>query len=143
MRYHFTIAYPQGFEQVSQWLRQHAADEPLLALGEGQHGEFYIAVAPTEEQARWVQEQLDADRLLPAGIGLVEVSTQFHTVRVNLECGDDEAAVTASLVKDLLQTFPNYAIYDEDTSEDITALVRADVNELFQSEIDSQSADTV
>lgn len=143
MRYHFTIAYRQGFEQVSQWLRQHAADEPLLALGEGQHGEFYIAVAPTEEQARWVQEQLDADRLLPAGIGLVEVSTQFHTIRVNLECGEEESAATAQLIKDLLAKFPDYAIYDEDTNEDITELVRADANELFESEIDSQSADTV
>jgi hypothetical protein len=141
MRYHFTIAYPQGFEQVSQWLRERAADEPLLALGEGQHGEFYVVVAASEEQAQWVQEQLDADRLLPEGIGVIEVSTQFYTVRVNLECGDEEAAVIAALVKKLLSQFPNYRIYDEDASEDITELVRADANELFRSEIDSPSVD--
>jgi hypothetical protein len=136
MRTHFTIGYPQGFEQVPEWLRRRAADDPLLALGEGEHGEFYVVVAASEELARWAQEQLDADRLLPAGMGVIEVSTQFHTVRVNLECGDDESAVTAALIKDLLNQFPNYRVYDEDSGENITELVRADVNELFKSQSD-------
>ncbi len=133
MRYHFTIGYPQGFDQVSAWLRQRATDDPLLALGEGQHGEFYIVVAAANDLARWAQEQLDADRLLPAGMGVVEVSNQFNTIRVNLECGDEECATTAGLIKDLLQAFPNYVVYDEDSGEDITALVRTNVDELFGS----------
>lgn len=127
MHSHFTVAYRNGVREAAEWLRHRALDDPLLALGEDPHDDFYVVVAAAKSQATWVQEQIDAGCSLAAGVCLVEVSPQFNTMRVNLECGEDECAVAARLIKELLNRFPDYVIYDDDKTE----VVRINADELF------------
>jgi hypothetical protein len=131
MRYHFNISYSKGFNQVSDWLRQHATENPLLALGDGLHGSYFIIVAPVAELGQWQQQELDAGRAVSAALCAIEVMPQFSVMRVNLECTDDARAATALFVQNLFNRFPDYAVYDEDKDQDITDLVRADAGVLF------------
>jgi hypothetical protein len=140
MRTHFSIGYPRGFEQVFNWLQRRAAEDPKIAYREEDNGQFYLVIADSDDSAKWLQEQLDANRSLPIGPCVIEVSPEFSTMSVNLECGDDETAVTATLIKDLLSQFPEYRIYDEDSGDEITDLVRVDVNELFKSDTQAPAA---
>jgi hypothetical protein len=137
MRYHFTISYSTGFAEVSDWLRRRAADDPLMALREGMHGQYSVLVTAAENIAQWQQEQLDAGRDVIAGLCTIEVFPDAASMRVNLECGDAEIEVAARLLKDLLKEFPNFSVYDEDRRERITDLVRADASEIFKPETHS------
>ena len=133
MRYHFTIGYRDGFEKVYAWLRQRAKVESRLAAREEANGQYYIVAAATEELARWARQQLDENRSLTAGLCVIEVSPNFGTLDVNFECGDEERAVAATLIKDMLREFPNYVVFDSDRDENITQLVHANVSELLGS----------
>ena len=123
---------PGRFAPISAWLRERAAQDPLCAFAEGMHGHFVLLTTGSEESTKWLQEQLNAGRSAIPGVGLVEVYPEHKFLRVNLECTDAARSALDAIVTELLKSFPDYSIYDEDTDEEITQLVRADVGELFK-----------
>ena len=121
MRYHFTISYPDGFNQVSDWLRERAAADPLMAAG----GRFVVVTA-AESVAKWQQTEFDAGRPIIEGVAAIEFFPEASTLRFDLECGNAVCEVVAKLLDDLCKKFPNFSAYDEDAQEDITALITRD-----------------
>jgi hypothetical protein len=128
---HFSIYYTSGFDQVSSWLRQQAADNPLLALKDGLHGKFFVVVAPVPELAKWQQEQLDDGRSASTSLCVIEVVPKFTLIGVNQECSDAAQSALAGFIRELLSQFPDYTIHDNDNDQVITDLVRADASVLF------------
>jgi hypothetical protein len=131
MRYHFSIDYPGDFGPISAWLRERAAADPLVAVAPGPRDYYSLVFTSSPEFATQQQQQFDAGHGAYCGVCVVEVAPEHRLLRVNLECGNQESAAAAAFITALFDKFPNYSVYDEDSSEDITALVQANPDELF------------
>lgn len=132
MRDHVSIGYKEGFDQVADWLRQQPGVNPCLALGKGLHGTFWVVAAPTENLARWMQENLDRGTSVSPSMAVAEVIPAHNVVCFNKECSDASLAQLAVVIVRMLVEFPPDSVWDADRHEDITASVRANPRALFE-----------
>ena len=132
MHYRESIGYPTSFDRVSEWIRDKAANDGRMVLHAGRSGSYWVILAGSESLADWAAEQLQRGSTASPTMGLLTVSPQLRTVAFSQDCGGVEHKMLVEMVVELLDSFSEYRVFDEETSEEITDLVKADPEaELF------------